>query len=137
MSREEYWESCYGKGSQKRPVVKCDKLTMRTIETYESASEADRRNGLKKGTVANCCRLKKVGFDDFVWRFEDEYDQGESFEGCHNRPIVLRDVETGETYVFGSSRKAGDALKIPGVAIRTAIDTRQPLLGKYEANFAR
>ena len=137
MSREEYWESCYGKGSQKRPVVKCDKLTMRTVETYESASEADRRNGLKKGTVANCCRLKKVGFDDFVWRFEDEYDPNETFEGCHNRPIVLRNVETGEVYAFGSSRKAARALMIPGVAILAAIKSKEPLLGKYEADFAR
>lgn len=84
----------------KRPVYKCDKLSMEVLEAYQSAMEAELANGLRVTSVAFHAKRKNVSSGPYVWRYADEYDPNESFEDRKNRPIACYDTMTKKAAVF-------------------------------------
>ena len=120
-----------------RAVYKCDKLSMEVLETYASANEADRAHGLGYGHVANCAKRRTVSFGPYVWRYADDYDPAESFEGKKNRPVAMLDTATHAAAVFTSPSAAAKAVGVPSGDVCCSIARKWAVRGRYVFKYMR
>ena len=123
--------------STPRPVVKCDKLTMEVLETYPSARAAERAYGILHGNIAVACSRKVVSKGRFVWRFADEYDPDESFDGKLNRPVAMYDSLSETASVFESLTEAAKSIGYSNPAIVTSMTSKTMLGNRYVFKYRR
>ena len=120
-----------------RPVVKCDKLTMRIIETYQSAREAARVHGIPHGNISVPCSKKVVSKGSFVWRYADEYDPDESFEGKFNRPVAMYDSYSEAASIFDNLTEAAKSVGYSNAAVSNSMSAKTMLGNRYVFKYAR
>lgn len=137
MNRDEYLVIGCDLANHKRHVVKCDKLSMRVVEMFESARDAEKKYGFHKNTVANICMKKTVSKGRFVWRFADEHDINETFEGKTYRPVEVLDGQTGERMYFESTQATAKAFGVPPIAVTQTLARDGKFLNRYALRYAR
>lgn len=120
-----------------RPVVKCDKLSMNVVAAYPSAMEAEKENGLKRSRVAQMCGKKSVSSGVHVYRYADEYDQNESFEGKFNRPVAMYDSANESLSLFENLQKASKAVGVCPSTISASMTNRNMVCERYVFKYAR
>ena len=82
-----------------KKVFECDKITMEIVRQWDSATDAEKELGFF--VAGSCCR-KNVSKGKYVYRYEDDYDPNESFEGKHFRPVLVVDIATRKKQAFYS-----------------------------------
>lgn len=121
-----------------RPVVVCDKVTMRILKEYPSVTEAARNEGLNLANLHRSCTLKSVRRGDLpLYRFKDQYDPNESFEDRYNRPVMLIDSETKKVLVFYDIKDAARHAYVSPATVQRAIRCKVPISWRYMAKYAR
>lgn len=125
------------KGSAVRAVYKCDKKTMRIVEKYPSASEAARRNKLNPTSLGHAARTLSVTPGPYVWRYAEDYDPNEKFEGKHNRPVAVYDSITRTLAVFNRIEDAARAVGTRDSYIITAMKNQTMYKSRYVFKYAR
>lgn len=120
-----------------RRVFKCDKLTMEIIEAYPSAREAERANDLPCSSVYHAAGLRNVGYEGYVWRYEDDYDPHESFEGKCNRPVAIMDTKTKAVAVFETLKVATEKTGISYSILTTSMRKGYLAAKRYLVKYAR
>lgn len=121
----------------RRTVYKCDKLSMEVLEVYPSAREAEVAHGLSYGAVANQCQTRSVSRFGYVFRYADEYDPEETFEGKYNRPVAVKDCITKAVAFFPTLTEAREELGLTRSAISSSMSREYLLHGRYVAMYAR
>lgn len=61
-----------GAAKAKRKPVNQYTLTGEYIQTFESASEAERQTGINNSNIISCCKFKRDYAGEFQWRYADE-----------------------------------------------------------------
>ena len=120
-----------------RTVYKCNKLSMEVIEVYQSAADAARAHGLDYDSVRKSCREHRVPRKDHVWRYAEDYDPDESFEGRQNRPVVVYDAVSKAVGFFSSTRDAANRLGVKMKTIEAARDKKRYLKNRFVVKYAR
>lgn len=72
-----------------RRVLEVDKITGAVVGEYRSACEADDSRGVQRTTTAHQCSARAIPKGRVCWRYADEYDACESYEGRKNRPVAV------------------------------------------------
>ena len=114
-----------------RPVVLVDKVTGKAVRSYPSSAAAAHAEGYEPPTVTTAARLRIVPRGRFAWRYADEHDPRERFEGKCARPVAV--YEGGELLfvadsVCDAARRLGASREGADAAIRRG----KPLLfGRY------
>ena len=121
--------------SESKRIYLCDKITMEIVEIYLSAYDARMVYG--HSSIHNSCVNRAVNGDRYVWRYEDDYDPNESFEGKYNRPIMCGDYEKGRIFFFNSMQVASQALGLHKNVIYDAIKKNVKVKNRYRFKFAR
>lgn len=119
------------------PVYKCDKLSMKVVAEYPSAAAAARDNGLSPTGVAHAAKNKEITYGPYIYRYVEDYDPNETFEGRNNRPIICYDTKTKMAVVFVGTDKAAAALGVDVKRISCSMHAKTRLLGRYVFKFAR
>lgn len=120
-----------------RPVVKCDKLSMNVVAAYPSAMEAEKENGLKRSRVAQMCGKKSVSSGVHVYRYADEYDQNESFEGKFNRPVAMYDTWYGKVSFFTNTTVAAENIGCSNATVVSSMTRKALVARRYLLKYAR
>ena len=120
-----------------RKVYKCDKVTMKILDRYDSARAAERAEGVKYGYLHCALRTRAVGTKPYVFRYASDYDPFESFEGKYGRPILVLDVVDGKTYTFNTIDEAAKELLIAPSTVTTCLSRKIRALGCYKIEYAR
>lgn len=118
-----------------RPVYRCDKVTMKILNTYPSVTDAIKTTGYKG--IYTSCQHRRVSSGRYVWRFVDDYDPNESFEGKHNRPVMCEDVKNNTTIIYDTLTKAEKALYLDRSVIENTLRKGSLTLGQYRFRYAR
>lgn len=120
-----------------KPFFKISKFDGSVIATYNNLSKAAKESdsGLTYQAIGLALKHKRLSTGLYFYRFIDEYNGFESFEGKKHRPIFIKDIKTNQISWFESILALSKALFIPEWSIRTALsryDGRMSRLG-YEA----
>lgn len=118
-----------------RPVCRCDKVTMKIVKTYPSANTAVKATGDHGIPIA--CRLRQVSNGRYIWRFVDDYDPNESFEGKYNRPVICEDITNNKITFYDTLAKAEKALFLDRGSIGGTMKRGFKVLGRYRFRYAR
>ena len=121
----------------KRRVLVCDKLTMEVVKTYESMSRAAAREGRDASNFYWTLTKKRVGPGRFVYRYEEDYDPEETFEGRRHRPVLLFDKSTGQKAVFFDKKKLADSIFSSAKTIDLALKDGHLIAGRFALRYAR
>ena len=121
--------------SKPRPVYRCDKLTMKVLDKYANYREAESDTG--EYSVYGSCRYRRVGPYRHVWRFADDYDPNETFEGKRNRPVACGNIETESIVFYENITQAADKLGLEKGAIVLAMKRGSIVNSRYRFKYAR
>lgn len=121
--------------SKPRPVYRCDKLTMKVLDKYANYREAESDMG--EYSVYGACNDRRVGPHKHVWRFADDYDPNETFEGKKNRPVVCGNIETEKIVFYENAAQAAEKLGVQRQTITIAIYRGSLVSGRYRFKYAR
>ena len=58
--------------SNSKKRLQIDKKTGKTINEYSCAAEAERKTGIKKQNIADCCKGKRKTAGGYIWRYKEE-----------------------------------------------------------------
>ena len=120
-----------------RPVVKCDKLSMKVVSWYPSAWAAEKENGYRPSKVAQICERKRVPAGKFVYRYADEYDPNETFEGKFNRPVAMYDGVNESLSLLESLEKAAKAIGYHQSTVSVSMTNGTMVGRRYVFKYAR
>lgn len=71
-----------------RAVVEVDKLTRRVNRRFKSASECAQATGIPWSSLIERLRRKGLGDGRFYYRYVEEFDPAERFEGQRGCPVM-------------------------------------------------
>lgn len=91
-----------------RRVVVCDKITMEIIEELPMMKDAAEIYGFKMKAIHKACQKRQVLKGRYVFRYAEDYDKYESFEGRRNRPVKM--FLDGKAVMFYSIEEAAKNL---------------------------
>ena len=120
-----------------RAVLMCDKVTMKVIRRFGSAKEAARKTGELRDSITRSCLKRHVSSGGIVWRYEDDYDPEETFEGKNNRPVEVSDTKDGTATVYCNINDAAYALAYCERFVNHAIRSGRLAGGRYLLSYAR
>ena len=123
--------------NNQRPVVKCDKLSMKIVAEYPSAWEAEKANGYGPAKVAQICEKKSVSHGKHVYRYADEYDPNETFEGKFNRPVAMYDAERESLLLYESLGEAAKAIGYNQSTVSASISNGTMVGKRFVFKYAR
>lgn len=119
-----------------RPVVRVDKKTGEVLERFKSIYSAQ-RSEMGQLCVRQQCNNKTLGNKRYFYRYEEDYDPSENWEGKSRRPTWIIDGKTGLLIWARNRAAAADAL---GVSTQTLTDStcRGYLIkGRYKVRLQR
>lgn len=120
-----------------KAILMCDKITMKVIKRFDSAGEAAKRTGEIRESIGRSCLKKHVSSGAVVWRYEEDYDPEETFDGKHNRPVEVVDTKDGAKTVYCNIGDAAYALVYCERAVNHAIRKGKLVGGRYKLGYAR
>lgn len=115
-------------GRKTKMVLECDKITMKIHRIWHSAVDAEKELGLGKTTIVRRCIEKRTTKGKYVYRYMDDYDPKESFEGKYHRPVLAIRIRDRQTYAFYSLDEAAEYLNVGKTHVSTAITSGKPIL---------
>ena len=121
----------------KRKVYKCDKVTMKILDRYDSIKDAAKAEGTSYSVMNFALCSRSVGRKPYVLRYADDYDPFESFEGKRGRPVLMLDVVDGKVYTFNTLKDAADALLLDLSYVCKCMKEKTYALGCYKLEYAR
>ena len=121
-----------------RGVFRINKLTRDIEGVYPSVASAARSVGMRGKRMDDLCRKRNLPPGAFYYRFEDDFDRDESFEGKRNRPVVLVDESTGSKLWFVDRAECAKTMGWSTARVSASISSgRSSLLGgQYVALYA-
>lgn len=121
-----------------RRVYVCDKITMQVLREYGSTYEAARKEGESVSTVYPACRNRRVSrWGRVVYRYADDYDPDERFDGKSGRPIVAVDYFTKKRLFFYTAEDAAKYLGVHPGSVHAAIKEKRYITDRYRVGYAR
>lgn len=119
------------------PILACDKITMRVVGRYPRIVDAAKAYGISPSTVRTSALDRRVMNDTVVFRFIDDYDPNETFEGKKNRPVVA--IADGKDVIgtFYSAEAAAESLFISLATVRACIAKGERTLKNVNLEYAR
>lgn len=120
-----------------RKVYKCDKVTMKILDRYDSIKDAAIAEGISYGMLVETLQCRAVGRRPYVFRYADDYDPFESFEGKRGRPVLMLDVVDGKVHTFNTLKDAADALLLDLSNVCKCMKKKAYVLGCYKLEYAR
>lgn len=121
-----------------KEVYVCDKITMDIIRKYRTAYEAAKSENEPLSSVNMACRRRRVSrWGKTVFRFADDYDPNESFDGKQGRPVLVTDIATGKSKVFYTTQEAADVIFVSRDYIGNAAKNNWVVLKRYRLSYAR
>lgn len=121
--------------TESKRVYRCDKITMEVVEIYRNTTDA--QTGTEETHISGDCKARIVSKGRYVWRYEDDYDPNESFEGKRNRPVICGDYKKGRIFFFSSINVTSKALGLPKTTIFYAIKRNSKVENRYRFKYAR
>lgn len=112
-----------------KPVVKIHKRTREVVGRYASLTDAARENGIGITTIRYA--VNGVSSGNFYYRLADDFDPDEDFAGRRNCPVIVRDVDTGQTAWFGCASAAAERLCSTTNRIYCAARDGNKILGRF------
>ena len=100
-------------------VVQLD-LAGNEVARYSSLSDAERKTGLHRDRIGDCCHGGLESYGGFGWKFENEDQQG-----AETSAVIQRDLDGNEIARFPSLAKASASTGIPRYQIRHVCCGRQ------------
>lgn len=124
--------------NNQKAVYKCDKFDMSIVAKYPSATEACIQNGLRRARVSEIARDRLVDKGRYIYRYKNDYDPNESFEGKKNRPVLIGDFKTGKKFAACCIQEAADFMPISISSMQHAvIDSDMLICGRYKIKYLR
>lgn len=120
-----------------RKVCKCDKLTMEVVAEYASIRECAERERMSHTTVEDNCLRRRVNRGRFVYRYAEDVDPLESFEGKSGRPVIAENLLTGESDGFYNVYEAAERFYVHPVTVRRHLASGEPLFREWAVRYAR
>ena len=90
------------------------------VARYSSLSDAERKTGLHRDRIGDCCHGGLETYGGFIWKFENE---GQS--SAESTAVIQRDLDGNEIARFSSLAKASALTGIPRYQIRHVCCGRQ------------
>ena len=118
-------------------IAKCDKITMEVLAEYATCTEAAEASGVSMNTICASCRNRAVGKFDYVWRYAEDVDPRESFEGKCNRPVLVGDYEKNTIRAYPTLSDAAMVLGVDDSTVSRAIRMYAMIKGRYRVRYAR
>lgn len=116
-----------------RKIAKVDKITGMPVARYCSIAEAARASGTPYNTICNQAASRRVGQGRYFWRYADELPARGPVEVPRRRAVRVRDVGTGDEYLFNSIEQAGRRLGVAASTLRSSMARQDPALGRWMA----
>lgn len=85
---------------RQRSIVVADKVTMEVVGEYSTARDCASDTGMNDAVIIEIAKKRRVSRGPFIYRFAEDFDPNESFDGKYNRPVRVTDCETGESMGF-------------------------------------
>lgn len=120
-----------------RKVVAFNKATMDIVDVYNDAVECAEKNGIQVNSLHTILRNKSLMRGAVCFRYLDDFDVNESYEGKRYRPVVLTDTETGRRFCFYNASLASKALRVDPSSIYTSIVGGSKVLCRYTFDYYR
>ena len=120
-----------------RSVFRINKLTRDIEGVYPSVTSAARSAGMRGKRMDDLCRKRNLPPGTFYYRFADDFDRDESFEGKRNRPVVLVDASTGFKLWFADRAECAKTMGWSAARVSSSISSGQSSLlgGQYVARY--
>lgn len=118
-----------------RQVYRCDKVTMEIVNVYPGVNAAAKAANTR--SVQTSCNHRRVSSDRYIWRYADDYDPNESFEGKYNRPVACIDAINNTITFYDTLAKAEKALFLGSGTVTRALRKDSLVLGRYKFKYAR
>lgn len=121
-----------------RQVLKANKITRQVEEAYPSIVSAAMSAGMRSKRMDDLCRKRNLPKGMSYYRYAEDFDPNESFEGKRNRPVVLLDTVSGERLWFGDRADCGERMGWSENRVSSSISSgsRSLLGGQYLARYA-
>lgn len=114
-----------------RAVVMVDKRIRKVFRRFDSAAEASRALGKKRKDVSHSCKHRRLGPEDYYFRYEDDFDPNEDFTGKVNCPCYTEHRFTGEKRWFPTRRACEEAHFVSHSTAQKCIAYGYYLCGTY------
>lgn len=124
-------------GRPPREVYLCNKVTLEIVGVYSGVMDASRANGVSYSRIRSACDQRSVSDGRYIWRYAEDYDPNESFEGKCNRPVICVDMQTKKVMVFDTPKKADEALCFSRGRISESISEDTLVAGRFKFKYAR
>lgn len=122
---------------QPHVVYKVDKYSMQVVEVYFGTYDAAVANEKKPSFVAQVCIDKTLTRDRWFYRYEEDYDDGESFEGKLNRPVAVYDSKAKVAGLFPCAQAAAKAAGVATSTMTHAIKKKTVIRDRFIAKYLR
>ena len=105
--------------SHAKEVAKLDLKTGDVIETFKSASEAERQTGIQQSHIAECCNGKIKSAGGFGWSYTGIGCNKSQLGRKHRQKVEVFNCDTGEVIkTFESMSKTAEYLGVTPMAVR-------------------
>ena len=118
-------------------VLKIDKVSGGIVRSFETVKDAAADAGIRREQMSRHLKGKRLSPGMFYYRYADDYDPCETFEGRPNRPIAVTDTYTGETAYYGSASDVARKYIVTLSNVSYAIRHDNLVLGQYKMKWAR
>ena len=118
-------------------VYKVDKYTMQVVEIYLGTQDAAIANEKRPSFIAQACAGKTLTRDRWFYRYEEDYDPCEPFDGKLNRPVAVYDAQDKVVGLFPCPAAAARAIGVSTSNITHAIRKKMVMRDRYIAKFLR
>lgn len=118
-------------------VLKIDKVTGKAVKSFESVKDAAIDAQLRREQMTRHLKNRNIAPGLFYYRYGEDYDPLESFEGRQNRPVAVTDIDTGETVYFGCIKEVAEEYVIHKATVSVAIKRGSLVLSQYRMRWAR
>ena len=85
---------------RQRAIVVADKVTMEVVGEYSTARDCASDMGMNDAVIIEIAKKRRLSRGPFIYRFAEDFDPNESFDGKYNRPVRVTDYRTGESMDF-------------------------------------
>lgn len=111
-------------------VIQYD-LSGNEVAQYGSLSEAERKTGLHRDRIGDCCHGGLESYGGYIWKFKNGGQQG-----AEKTAVIQKDLNGVEVARFDSLAEASSKTGIPRYQIRNSCRGRQKTASGYIWEFA-
>lgn len=121
-----------------RQVLKIHKRDRQVVDSYPTVTLAAEAAGMRRRRMEDLCMKRNLPAGSTYYRYADDFDPDESFEGKRNCPVELVDTITGDSLWFADQAGCATAACWSPTRVSSCICSgSSSLLGdRYAARYA-